>query len=137
MKLGDLRPHRRTEFCVQVGKRLIQQEYGRITDHGASKSHPLPLSAGQFFWLTVQQVFQVKDLRRLMYTTVDLRLVFLTKIQPKRDILIYIHMRIERIVLEYHRNIPILRRHLIHQAVSDIYLALRDCLKPRDHTQSG
>ncbi len=82
-------------------------------------------------------MLKVQDLRRLVYAAVNLSLIFFAQIQTERNILIHIHMRIERIILEHHRNVAVLWRYLVHKPVADIYFTFRDGLKPRDHTQSG
>ena len=82
-------------------------------------------------------MLQVKNLRRLMYTAVNLCLVLLAEIQTERNILIHIHMGIERIVLEHHCNVAVFGRHLVHKPVPNIYFTLCNGLKPCNHTQSG
>ena len=46
-------------------------------------------------------------------------------------------MRVKRVVLEDHRDITILGRHLIHHPVADGDFTARDILKPRQHTKQG
>ena len=45
VKRGNLASHLRTQLGVQIGQRLIQQEYRRIPHHSAAQSHTLSLSA--------------------------------------------------------------------------------------------
>jgi len=47
------------------------------------------------------------------------------------------HMRIKRVVLEYHGHVALLRRHLVDHALADADLARSDVLKARDHAQQG
>src|SRR5262245_45083368 len=44
-------------------------------------------------------------------------------------------MRIERVVLEYHGDVALFRRQVVHQAPTDTDLASADVLKARDHAQ--
>ena len=44
-------------------------------------------------------------------------------------------MRVERVVLEDHRDVALLRREVVDDAVADPELALGDLLEPRDHPQ--
>ena len=46
-------------------------------------------------------------------------------------------MRIQRIVLEHHRDIAILGRHVIDAALADAQVAARDLFEARDHAQRG
>ena len=45
------------------------------------------------------------------------------------------HVRIERVVLEHHRDVALLRRHVVDDAVADADLAAGDLLQPGDHAQ--
>jgi hypothetical protein len=46
-------------------------------------------------------------------------------------------VRVERVVLEDHRDVAILRRELVHHVAADLQLALRDVLEPGDHPERG
>ena len=45
------------------------------------------------------------------------------------------HVRIERVVLENHRDVPLLRRHVVDDALADQDVALRNLLEPGDHAE--
>ena len=47
------------------------------------------------------------------------------------------HVRVERVVLEHHGDVALLRRHLVHDALADADLARSDVFEPRDHPQQG
>ncbi len=46
-------------------------------------------------------------------------------------------MRIERVILEHHRDIALFRRHIVDDAVGDGDLAPGDALQPGDHAQQS
>jgi hypothetical protein len=46
-------------------------------------------------------------------------------------------MRIQSVVLEYHRDISVLGSDVVAELVADVQLALGDILKTRDHTQGS
>ena len=46
-------------------------------------------------------------------------------------------MRIERVVLEDHRDVAVLRLDVVHQLVADPQLTARDLLQTGDHAQGG
>jgi hypothetical protein len=48
-----------------------------------------------------------------------------------------LHMRIERIVLEHHRDIAVLGMHVVDALSRDLDVALGDGLEPGDHAQKG
>jgi hypothetical protein len=46
-------------------------------------------------------------------------------------------VRIERVVLEHHRDVAVLRGEIVDQALTDVDLARGDLLEPRDHPEGG
>ena len=46
-------------------------------------------------------------------------------------------MRIERVVLEHHRDVPVLRLALVHHCAVDQDAPGGDILQPGDHAQNG
>ena len=47
------------------------------------------------------------------------------------------HVRIERVVLEHHRDVAVARRHVVDDVAADPDLAAGDLLQPGDHAQRG
>jgi len=46
-------------------------------------------------------------------------------------------MRIKRVILEHHRDVALLRRHVVDHALADADLAAGDVFQARDHAQQG
>src|SRR5215469_2636217 len=46
-------------------------------------------------------------------------------------------MRVERIILEHHCDVSVLRRHIIDELIADVDLARGGFLEPGDHSQGG
>ena len=53
----------------------------------------------------------------------------------KRHVLEHGHVRVERVVLEHHRDVALLRRDVVDHAAADRDLAVGDLLQPGDHAQ--
>ncbi len=83
----------------------------------------------------MQILFDPQDLRRIVDACFDLRFGIFTKLQRERHIFKNCHVRIKRIILEHHRDIPVLGRHIIDQLVPDINFTVGDLLQTRDHTK--
>jgi hypothetical protein len=61
----------------------------------------------------------------------------LGELQGECHVLPHGHMRVQRIVLEDHREVPVLRFALVHDLVPDLERAFRDVLQSGDHSQGG
>ena len=72
---------------------------------------------------------------RLAHPLVDLGLRHLLQLEPERHVVEHAHVRVERVVLEHHGDVALLRRHVVDDAVADADRALRDHLEPGDHAQ--
>src|SRR6185437_3149972 len=65
----------------------------------------------------------------------DLRAVHAPDAKPVRHVLVHGHVRVERVVLEDHRDVAVLRLDLVHALAADADLALGRGLQPRDHAK--
>jgi hypothetical protein len=137
VQLDDLGAHAGTQLGVQVGQRLVEQEDGRVAHHGAAQRNTLALAAGQSLRLAVQQVLDLEDLGGFVHAAVDLVLRGLAQLEAERHVLVHGHVRIQRVVLEHHGDVAVLRGNVVHQLVADVQLALGDLLQAGDHAQRG
>ena len=135
MQLGDLGAHLHAELRVQVGERFVHQEDLRIADDRAAQRDALTLAAGERLRLAVEELLDAQNLRGLANELIDLVLRLLAQLQAEGHVVIDGHVRIERVVLENHRDIAILRRHVVHQTIADVQFAFRNLFKTRDHTE--
>ena len=135
VKLGQLGSHRSTELCVEVGKRLVKKEYLGVTNDCTTECNTLLLTTGESLRLTVEKVGDVEDTSSLFNAALDLFLRGLVQLQTEGHILEYGHVRIQSVVLEYHRDLTVLRSNVVNELVFDEELAFADFLKTCDHTQ--
>ena len=97
----------------------------------------LALAAGQRGRLAIEQRLQLQHRCRLAHARGDLGLAGAAQFQAETQVLGHAHVRIQRVALEHHRDVAILRRDLVHHAVADTQLAAADRLQARDHPQQG
>ena len=102
---------------------------------GAAHRDALTLAAGQLPRLARQHRSDFEDPRGLLHPGVDLRLRHAAIAQPIGHVVVDAHMRIERVVLEHHRDVALGRLDLVDDAPADIDLAGRDGLQSGDHAQ--
>ena len=134
-QLDYLGTHLVAQLCVEVGERFIHQEDGGITHNRAADGDALALAAGQSLGLAVKVLGDIEDLRGLADLLVDNVLALLAQLQREGHVLIDGHVRVQGVVLENHRDIPVLGRDVVHQLAVDVKLTLGDLLKTRDHSQ--
>ena len=72
------------------------------------------------FRFTIKKFVKVKDSCCFTNCFVDLVLRNFTKFQSECHVIIYCHMRIQSVVLEYHCDITILRLYIVHNFVTDL-----------------
>src|SRR4051794_10618988 len=125
------------QLGVEVRERLVHQEDGRLTDDRATEGDALALAAGQLLGLAIEQLLQLDGLRRLVDAAVDLGLRDLAQLETEREILADGHVRIERVALEDHRDVAILRRDVVDDPIADPQHAGGDLLEPCDHPETG
>jgi hypothetical protein len=132
-----MNPHRDAQLGVEVGQRLVHQERLRLADDGPAHRDPLPLPAGQGGRLAPQVRFQAQHPGGVVDPALDLVLRRLAQLQAERQVLLHAHVRVQGIVLEHHRDVPVLRRQVIHHPVPDRDRPGGDLLQPRDRPQCG
>ena len=62
-------------------------------------------------------------------------LALLGQHQRERHVVAHRHVRIQRVVLEHHRDVALLRRHAVDDLAADADFAVGDFLEARDHAQ--
>ncbi|MNJ63267.1 hypothetical protein D3C77_591590 [compost metagenome] len=58
-QLSDFSTHLTTKFSIQVGERLIDQEYLWIADNRTSQGNTLTLTTRESFWFTIKQMLDI------------------------------------------------------------------------------
>ena len=133
----DLLAHARAQFRVKIRKRFIEQENGRIAHQCPTERNALHLPAGQLSRLAVEQMGDVEHPRGLIDTFGDPGRIHAPHAQAERHVVADRFLRIERIVLEHHRDVPVLGLMRGNVAPGDEHLPRGDRLKARNHAQGG
>ncbi|KAG1254300.1 hypothetical protein G6F65_017099 [Rhizopus arrhizus] len=137
VQLRDLGPHTVAQLGIQVRQRLVEQEHRRLAHQRAAQRNTLALAAGHRLGQLVHHLGQAQRLRRLGDAPVDRRLVMAAQLQAEGQVLGHGHVRVQRVALEHHRDVAILRRHVVDHAIADGQRAAADLFQPSHHPQQG
>jgi hypothetical protein len=132
---GDLGAHLHAQLGIQVRQRLVHQERLRLAHDGASHRHPLPLAARQRPRLLLELILEPQRPGRLAHAAVDLLARHLSQLQPEGHVVVAGHVRVERVVLEHHRQVAVLCLHVVDDGISEADAAAGDLLQPGHHPQ--
>jgi hypothetical protein len=98
-------------------------------------SDPLALAAGQRGGLALEILVQAEHLGDLGHPALDLVLGGLPLLEAEGQVLLDRHVRVERVVLEDHRDVPVLGRQVVHHPAADGDRARADLLQAGDRPQ--
>ena len=133
----ELDAHLHPELGVQVGQRLVEQEHLGMADDGASDRDALALAARELARLALEQLLDAEDLGRLVDAFGDLGLGELAHLEPERHVVVHGHVRVQRVVLEHHRDVAVLRGQIVDHPLADRDLPGGDLLQAGDHAERG
>src|SRR5438034_377917 len=128
----DLGARLTTKLRVDVRERLVHEEHRRLAHDRAREGDALLLSARQVLRLAPEQRFELDDPCRLLDTALDLALLHLRRLEGEGEVVIHGHMWVERVRLEHHGDVAILRAHTVHDAATDLDDAGGELLQARD-----
>ncbi len=137
LQRGDLGAGLHAQFRIQVRQRLVHAEHLRLTHDRAAHRDALTLTAGQLGRLAVQELGEVQDLGRILDLLAPLVGGDAAQLQRETHVLGDGLVRVERVVLEHHRDVAVLGRHARHVLAADLDGALVDVLESGEHAQRG
>ena len=132
---ADLGARLHPQRGVQIGKRLVHQKHRRVAHHGAAHRHALTLPARQFGRPAVQQGAKVQHGGGAGHLTLDVAPAHSLRAQAERHVLAHAHVRVERIVLEHHRHVALMRLQPGHVTPAEHDAPARRPLQPGDASQ--
>src|SRR5215217_3637320 len=135
VELGYLRPHLHPELGVEVRKRLVHEERLGLADDGPTEGHPLPLATRERLGLPIEKTLDGEYPRGLIDAAVDLILVHLPQLEGEAHVLAHVHVRVEGVVLEDHRYVPLARRKVVDDLIPYKHFAAAYVLEAGDHAQ--
>ena len=135
MQAGELGAHRDAQLRVEVRERLVHQERPRLAHDRATHRDALALAARQVSRLAVEQVIEPELARDVAHARLALLPRRLAQLEAVGEVLRHRHVRVQRVVLEHHRDVALLRLAHRHVLVADRDRALGRVLETRDRAQ--
>ena len=131
----DVRPHLDAQLGVEIAQGLVHQErLGRAHDRPPQRN-PLALTATQGARPPSEQLADPQPRRDPPHALADRRLLDPLHLEREAHVLIDRHVRVQRVGLEHHRDVAVLRGDVVDDPRADRDRARRRVLEPRDHPQ--
>ncbi len=112
VQLVDLCPHLVAQPRIEVRERLVEEHELRACDEPAGERDPLLLPAGELRRMAVEERARVDERRDLLDPLRRLRALDPARAQRVADVLPHGHVRPERVGLEDHPDVALVRRHV-------------------------
>ncbi len=109
VELDQFQPHFGAQLRIEVRQRLVHKEDVGLAHHRPAERHALTLSARQGSRLAVQIRREPQNAADDIDPFIALFRRKATHLQSEFHVLANIHMRVERIALEHHRDVAIAR----------------------------
>ena len=135
VQLFQFDPHLHAQLGVEVRQRLVEQEDARMAHDRAAQGDALALTARQLARLAPEVFVNAEDLGGLVDPLMDFGLVEFPHLEAEGHVVVDAHMRIERVILEHHRDVAIHRRQIVDHLIVDQDAPGGDAFEPRDHAQ--
>ncbi len=137
MKVLELDPHLHAQRGIEVRERLVHQERPRRAQQGTPERDPLSLTARELGRSAVEQRLDVQEACDLLHARAHLRARLAPHLHAEGQVLVDGHVRVERVALEDHREVAILRRHAVLDLATDRDRPVGGPLEAGEHAQRG
>ena len=135
VQLGDLDAGRDAQRRIEIGERFVEQEDVGLAHDRAADGDTLALSARQGARVAREQRLELQHARGLGDAAIHFRARDAGEFQAERHVLAHVHVRIERVGLEHHRDFALGRGERVDQPTADVDVARRRRVEPGDHAQ--
>ena len=135
VELDQLQPRLQAELRVEVGEGLVHQERLGLPHDRPRERDALPLPARQLAREALEEFLEREDPGGPLHGRLDLALGLLRDAEREGDVLVHRHVRVQRVVLEYHRDVPLHRIDEVDEPVADHDFAGGGILEAGDHAE--
>ncbi len=137
LQLADLRAHLHAQLGIEIRQRLVEQEKLGLAHDGTAHRDALALPAGKLARLAIEEGGDAEQPGGVVDAAADLVPPHAADLEAIGHVVEHAHMRIERVVLEDHRDVAVRRLERRDVAAFDHHAALARRLQPRDDAEQG
>ena len=133
----QLLAHLLTDFCIERGERLVEQEQGGLEEQAARDGDTLLLAAGHLVRILLLAAAHGYESEHLLDVCVDLSLGHLAELEAEGEVFVNGHVRPQVVALEHHCGRALLGGQADDGLTIDGDVAARDVEEAADGAQDG
>ena len=137
MQVFDLHLHVFTQLLVESAEGLVHQHQLRFEHQRPGQCHTLLLAARQLRRVALGEGVELDHAQHAFDPLADIGLAQAAYRQRERQVLGDGHVGEQRVVLEHHANVALVRRHVIDRAPGQLDFAGGRRFKAGKHHQTG
>ena len=120
---------------IEAGERFVEEKHSRPAHDGARECHALSFASRELRRVAFQAVVDVKLARGLFNPAAYFVAGQAFVLQRKSDVVTHVHVRVQGVTLEHHRDAALVRRHVVNTFVPDLYPASVGRIQAGDQAQ--
>ena len=132
----DVCPGLDAERGIEIGEGFVHQEHLRIANDGPRQRNPLALASGKLSWFAIQECLQPERFSGFPAAQLSFFAWHPLLTKGELDVPPHRHVGVERIALEDHGDVTILRSDVVDYGIPDRDGSVGHVLETGDHAQS-
>ncbi|MNM42719.1 hypothetical protein D3C81_535640 [compost metagenome] len=137
VQVFDFHLHVFTQLFVECAERFVHQHQLRLEHQRAGQCHTLLLTAGQLRRVTLGEGVELDHAQDFFDPVADVAFVQTAHGQRERQVLGDRHVREQRVILEHHADVTLVRRHVVDGAPGQQDFTRSRCFETGEHHQAG
>ncbi|MNP01130.1 hypothetical protein D3C76_929340 [compost metagenome] len=133
----DLHLHVFAQLLVERAQRFVHQHQLRLEHQGTGQGHPLLLAARQLAGVALGEGVELDHAQHTLHPLADVGLAEVAHAQRKGQVLGHGHVREQRVVLEHHADVALVRRHVVDRAPGQLDFTGGGGFEAGQHHQAG